>query len=54
MHNDNSCTFNTSRLSSWRAISILLKFFQLVVYFILIMHRLRIYIMKSADGIQEE
>jgi len=54
MHNDNSCTFNTSHLSSWRAISVLLKFFQLVVYFILIMHRLRIYIMKSADGIQEE
>jgi len=54
MHDDISCTFNTSRLSSWRSISILLKFFQLVVYFILILRRLRVYILKSPDGIQEE
>jgi len=54
MHDDISCTFNTSRLSSWRSISILLKFFQLVVYFILILRRLRVYILKSPEGIQEE
>jgi hypothetical protein len=41
-------------LTRVKTISVLLKFFQLVVYLILIMQRLCVYILKSPNGIQEE